>query len=168
MLRGDTVFKVRFNGLEAYSKEIFNEKVDNSKQSNTPWFDKMKINPHDMGVYSNESELPVKYLFFIKLDTMVSGCSIKKYNDNTFERKEHWFKPKMQIIQNIGGTIRGSDLIPIGNNGTILPIEIPSIDTNELCIKRIEFVNQLFEECEVYQLRGQLEDITEFINKTIS
>ena len=74
----------------------------------------------------------------------------------------------MQIIQNIGGTIRGSDLIPIGNNGTILPIEIPSIDTNELCIKRIEFVNQLFEECEVYQLRGQLEDITEFINKTIS
>lgn len=74
----------------------------------------------------------------------------------------------MQIFQNISGTIRGTDLIPIGNDGKIIPLNLPSLDNEELAIKRIEFINNLFEECDVYQLRGQLEDMTMIINDIMS
>lgn len=165
MLRGDLKFKTRANSLEAYSKNILQDKIQNFEQTNTPWFTKINISPNEIGISTNSNALPVKDIFFVKLDSLVKGCAVTKYNSNYPERREYWFKPKMQIIQNIGGTIRGTDLTPIGNNGTLVPIEIPSLDTKDLYIDRINFVNSLFDNCDVYQLRGELEVMAEIINR---
>lgn len=164
--RGDHVFKVRANGLKTYSKEIYNKKM--KINSDTPWLDKAKILPEDVGVNTDDNITEIKYIFFVKLDTLIDGCTVKKYNRNNPEETDNWFKPKMQIFQNISGTIRGTDLIPIGNDGKIIPLNLPSLDNEELAIKRIEFINNLFEECDVYQLRGQLEDMTMIINDIMS
>jgi hypothetical protein len=167
MLRGDLKFKARANSLNAYSKNILQNKICDFKQINTPWFTGINIKPNEMGVFTNSDFLPVKYIFFIKLDPLVKGCTITKYNNNFSERKKYWFKPKMQIIQNIGGTIRAVDLTPIGNDGTLVPIVIPSLDTKDLYVNRINFVNSLFENCEIYQLRGELEVMTELIDEIV-
>ncbi len=166
LLRGDNVFKVRANGLKKYSQEIFEKNMD--IHSDAPWLDKAKINPEDIGVKTNNDSSEIKYIFFIKLDTMIDGCTMKKYDKFNSMKKDDWFKPKMQIYQNISGTIKGSDLIPIGNKGNILPIDLPSLDNNKLSLKRINFINNLFDKCEVYQLRGQLEEMTNIINRIIS
>jgi hypothetical protein len=168
MLRGDLRFKARANSLHAYSKNILQDKINNFEEINAPWFTGINISPGEMGVFTNNNFLPVKYIFFVKLDVLVKDCTIIKYNGNPLERKNFWFKPKMQIIQNIGGTIRAVDLTPIGNNGTLVPIEIPSLDTADLYIERINFINFLFDKCDVYQLRGQLEVLTELINEIVS
>ena len=168
MLRGDTIIKVRYNGLEAYSKEIYEDRVDATATDENPWFKKMKILPDEIGITSNKGVSAVTNLFFIKLDVLVNGCSVTHYNDNNYERKEHWFKPKMQLLQNIAGTIRGTDLIPLGNDGNLLPIVIPSLDNDELCLNRIKFINSLFESCDIYQLRGQLDSVTKHINDILS
>ena len=166
LLRGDNIFKVRANSLKKYSQEIFEKNMNTD--TDTPWLDKAKIKPEDIGVKTNNETSEIKYVFFIKLDTMIDGCTVKKYDKcNTIE-KDDWFKPKMQIYQNISGTIKGSDLIPIGNNGKILPINLPSLDNNILSSERISFINNLFDRCEVYQLRGQLDEMTNIIKKIIS
>lgn len=164
MLRGDLKFKTRANSLGAYSKNILQDKIQNFEQINTPWFTKINISPNEIGVSTNSNVSPVNYIFFVKLDPLVKRYTVTKYNSNHPERREHWFKPKMQIIQNISGTIRGTDLTPIGNDGTLVPIEIPSLDTKDLYINRINFVNFLFDNCDVYQLRGELGAMTEVIN----
>ena len=55
-----------------------------------------------------------------------------------------------------------------GNDGRVLPLVMPSLDKDELCHHRIAFVNELFEKCEVYQLRGQLNAITEAVDKVMN
>ena len=103
----------------------------------------------------------------MKLDSHVNGCTIKKYGLNEDERRDFWLKYKMQILTNIGGTIKGNDLIPIGNDGTILPIIIPDFDNSIYAKKRIKFINDLFDKCEVYQIRGKLDNVVEFINNKV-
>lgn len=166
LLRGDNIFKVRANSLKKYSQEIFEKNMN--ADTDTPWLDKAKIKPEDIGVKTNNENSEIKYVFFIKLDTMVEGCTIKKYDKCNIMETDDWFKPKMQIYQNISGTIKGADLIPVGNNGKILPIYLPSLDNNVLSAERISFINNLFDRCEVYQLRGQLDEMTNIINKIIS
>lgn len=166
LMRGDNVFKVRANSLKKYSKEIFEKEMNTN--SKTPWLDKAKIKPEDLGVKTNDEISEIKYIFFIKLDTMIDGCTIKKYDKTNGTEIDDWFKPKMQIYQNISGTIKGSDLVPVGNNGEILPINLPSLDNKKLSIYRINFINDLLSKCEVYQLRGQLEEMTNIINNIIS
>ena len=166
LLRGDNIFKVRANSLKKYSQEIFEKNMNTD--TDTPWLDKAKIKPEDIGVKTNNETSEIKYVFFIKLDTMIDGCTVKKYDKCNIMETDDWFKPKMQIYQNISGTIKGSDLIPVGNNGKILPIYLPSLDNNILSAERISFVNNLFDRCEVYQLRGQLDEMTNIIKKIIS
>lgn len=166
LLRGDNIFKVRANSLKKYSQEIFEKNMN--ADTDTPWLDKAKIKPEDIGVKINNENSEIKYVFFIKLDTMIDGCTIKKYDKCHIMETDDWFKPKMQIYQNISGTIKGADLIPIGNNGKILPIYLPSLDNNILSAERISFINNLFDRCEIYQLRGQLNEMTNIINKIIS
>lgn len=164
-MRGDNVFKVRANSLKKYSNEIFAKEMNTNTE--TPWLDKTKIKPENIGVKINNEISEIKYIFFIKLDTMVDGCTVKKYDKTNLLGSVDWFKPKMQLYQNICGTIKGSDLIPIGNNGEILPINLPSLDNENLSVTRINFINDLFNKCEVYQLRGQLEEMTQIINNII-
>lgn len=166
LLRGDNIFKVRANSLKKYSQEIFEKNMNTD--TDTPWLDKAKIKPEDIGVKTNNETSEIKYVFFIKLDTMIDGCTVKKYDKCNIMETDDWFKPKMQIYQNISGTIKGSDLIPVGNNGKILPIYLPSLDNNILSAERISFINNLFDRCEVYQLRGQLDEMTNIIKKIIS
>ena len=166
LLRGDNIFKVRANGLKKYSKEIYEKSI--LAPSDTPWLDKARIKPEDIGVKIDKNSSEVKYIFFIKLDTLINGCIVKKYNKGNIKQQDDWFKPKMQIYQNISGTIKGSDLIPIGNDGRILPLYLPSMDNEKLALNRIEFINNLFDKCEVYQLRGQLDKMTKIINEIIS
>ena len=166
LLRGDNVFKVRGNGLKEYSKEIYEKNM--SVSSDSPWLDKARIKPEEIGVKTDNSSSEIKYIFFIKLDTLINGCTMKKYNKSSIKEKDDWFKPKMQIYQNISGTIKGSDLIPIGNDGNILPLNLPSMDNEKLALNRVEFINNLFSKCEVYQLRGQLDEMTRIINEIIS
>ena len=166
LMRGDNVFKVRANSLKKYSQEIFKKEMNTNTE--TPWLDKAKIKPEDIGVKTNNESSEIKYIFFIKLDTMIDGCTVKKYDKNNNAETDDWFKPKMQIYQNISGTIKGSDLVPVGNNGEILPINLPSLDNMNLSVARINFINDLFKKCEVYQLRGQLEEMTNIINNIIS
>ncbi len=166
LIRGDNVFKVRANSLKKYSQEIFEKEMNINTE--TPWLDKAQIKPEDIGVKTNNKISEIKYIFFVKLDTMINGCTVKKYDKNNYEESNKWFKPKMQIYQNISGTIKGSDLVPVGNNGKILPIDLPSLDNKNLSIARINFINDLFNKCEVYQLRGQLREMTNIINNIIS
>jgi len=104
----------------------------------------------------------------VKLDPLVSGCKVTKYHSDKPEYNHIWFKPKMMILQNIAGTLRGVDLIPIGNDGSVLPLVIPTLDNEVLCQYRITFVNELFAKCEVYQLRGQLDAMIEAIDEVLS
>lgn len=166
-LRGDTSFGFRSNGLVAYSEELYKE-IAASKDATLPWYDKIRLSAQELGVMSGVEALPVKAVFFVKLDSLVSGCTITKYHRCEPEENHIWFKPKMMILQNIAGTLRGVDLIPIGNDGSVLPLAIPSLDNDELCGYRIAFVNQLFEKCEVYQLRGQLDAMVEAIDRIMS
>lgn len=165
-LRGDTSFGFRHNGLAAYSEALYTDVV-NTKGSSLPWYDKTRLSAQELGLMSGVNPLPVKAVFFVKLDSMVSGCTITKYHSLQSEDNHIWFKPKMMVFQNIAGTLRGVDLIPIGNDGKVLPLVMPSLDKDELCHHRIAFVNGLFEKCEVYQLRGQLDAITEVIDKVM-
>lgn len=166
MLRGDQIFKVRLNGLRAYSKDIYENEAKKFTDRSEPWYNKSQITAEDIGIKLTEGIYPIKYIFFVKLDSLVEGCTINKYEKN--KNEETWFKPKMQLFQNINGTIRGSDLIPIGNNGKLLEIIIPSLDTNKLYLNRVNFVNEMFNKCDIYQLRGQLEDITNFVKEKMN
>lgn len=167
LLRGDTVFKVRHNGLEAYSKQLFVQKVSQNDTSNTPWYSKLRLSSDEMGIATTDNATPVRLVFFIRLDPLVEGLRITEYSGLAEERRQLWFKPNMMILQNISGTIRGVDLIPIGNEGTLLPLELPSLDTKEFSDYRKDFVNRLFSYCRVFQLRGQLAPITEFIDQAL-
>lgn len=163
MLRGDQEFKVRLNSLKAYSKKYYEDELTKFNDNKELWYNKSKIKPTDIGVNLSTGVNVITHIFFIKLDTLVDGCIINHYNSN--KNVDKWFKPKMQIFQNINGTIRGGDLIPYGNDGIILDIVISSLDTDELYKRRVKFINDLFNSCEIYQLRGQLDDITIFVNE---
>ena len=121
----------------------------------------------DLNIAGKDEIAEVKYIFFVKLDSLVKGCNVKKYNLNEEERRNFWIKYKLQILSNIGGTIKGNDLIPVGNDGGILPLVIPSLDNSTFVKKRIKFINKLFDKCEVYQIRGELESVTNFINNVL-
>ena len=166
-LRGDTTFGFRHNGLAAYSEELY-ENITNSKDTALPWYEKTRLSAHELGVMPGVDLLPVKAVFFVKLDPLVSGCKVTKYQCDKPEYNHIWFKPKMMILQNIAGTLRGVDLIPIGNDGSVLPLVIPTLDNEVLCQYRITFVNELFAKCEVYQLRGQLDAMIEAIDEVLS
>lgn len=163
MLRGDQEFKVRLNSLKAYSKKYYKDQSTKFDDNKELWYNKSKIEPGDIGVNLSTGVNVITHIFFIKLDALVDGCVINHYNSN--KDVDKWFKPKMQVFQNINGTIRGGDLIPYGNDGIILDVVIPSLDTEELYKRRVKFINDLFNSCEIYQLRGQLDDITMFINE---
>lgn len=158
VLRGDSLFKVRANGMQAYSPN------DNSVMSNTniPWYEKKIIETEELGIRKTDKALKLKYIFFVKLDALVENSSIIKYSSE--DENDRWFKQRMMVLQNISGTLRGVDLIPTGNDGMVLPIFIPSVDTIQLSMFRTEFINALFSDCEVYQARGQLDEITKFID----
>lgn len=165
VLRGDAVFKVRANGLKAYSDELYSSSSI-GKKSDTPWYDKMLISTNEIGIKVFDRSTVLKYIFFVKLDSLVERCSILKYEK--CDNKDKWFKPRMMVLQNISGTLRGADLIPAGNNGDILPLHIPSVDNEELSLYRVNFLNSLFNDCTLYQLRGGLCEITEFIKSTLN
>ena len=125
----------------------------------------MVISTNEIGIKVFGRSTILKYIFFVKLDSLVEKCSILKYEK--CDNKDKWFKPRMMILQNISGTLRGADLIPVGNNGDILPLHIPSIDSKELSLYRVNFLNNLFKDCTLYQLRGGLREITEFIKSVL-
>lgn len=163
MLRGDQEFKVRLNSLKAYSKKYYEDESTKFDDNKELWYNKSKIKPNDIGVNLSTDVNVITHIFFIKLDALVDGCVINHYSSN--KDVDKWFKPKMQVFQNINGTIRGVDLIPYGNDGIILDVIVPSLDTEKLYKKRVKFINNLFSSCDVYQLRGQLDDITKFVNE---
>jgi hypothetical protein len=164
MLRGDTFLNVRYNGLEAYSKTIYKDKVNKINNENNPWYEKMSLPLDELNIMTDKGIKTITHIFFVKLDTLIDGGSITFFDKNTSDVKNNWFKHRMQIHQNIGGTIRGTDLIPIGNSGNLLPIVIPSLDEDVFSLKRIDFINDLFRLCDIYQLRGQLDYITQHIH----
>ncbi len=166
-LRGDTSFRFRLNGLKAYSENYYKEKTNNKNKSDLPWYDKLKVSPEELNIVFKKESTNIKYIIFVKLDALMDGFTVKKYNSNYDERSDFWLKYKMQILSNIGGTIKGNDLIPLGNDGTILPLVVPDFDNKLLAKKRIKFINNLFEQCEVYQLRGQLDGIADYINNLL-
>lgn len=128
MLRGDQEFKVRLNGLKAYSQKYYEDESTKFNDNKELWYNKSKIEPDDIGVNKSSGSHAITHIFFVKLDTLVEGCVINHYNCKS--EVDKWFKPKMQLFQNVNGTIRGSDLIPYGNDGKILDIVIPSLDAN--------------------------------------
>lgn len=162
VLRGDSLFKVRANGLEAYSRGD-NNGIEVSVKTETPWYEKSIIEADELGVVTSDKQYKLKSIFFVKLDTLIDKMSALKYDKNV--DNDRWFKQKMMVLQNISGTIRGVDLIPTGNEGTVLPLYIPCVDTIEKSMFRRRFLNELFQDCEIYQTRGQLDDITEYINE---
>ena len=166
-LRGDSSFRFRMNSLKAYSKEFYEEKSKQSNKSDLPWYDRLKMSPEDLNIEFKKESTEVKYIIFVKLDTLVKGCTVKKYSDDFKERRDFWLKYKLLILSNIGGSIKGNDLIPIGNDGTIIPLNIPNFDNSYLSKKRINFINKLFDKCEIYQIRGELDSVTDFINNLL-
>ncbi len=166
-LRGDKSFRFRLNSLETYSKSFYDDTTKNHNKKSLPWYDKLKMSTDDLNILRKEGSTQVKYIFFVKLDSLVKGCNVKKYDLNEEERRDFWLKYKLQILSNIGGTIKGNDLIPVGNDGNILPLVIPNFDNSKNIKKRINFINKLFDKCEVYQIRGELESVTEFINNLL-
>lgn len=162
-LRGDTKFKFRENSLKEYCKDS-KEKIITTEKNENPWYERIVMEADDLGVSVMQNILPVTKLFFVKLDPLIEKCNVTKYSTNYDERKKYWFKPKMMFYQNISGTIRGVDLIPIGNNGEILGLNIPVIDTAQMSSFRSKFINELFDKCDVYQVRGPLNDVLYTIN----
>ena len=158
VLRGDSLFKVRANGMQAYSPKG----DDELSKTNTPWYEKKIIETDELGINKADKALKLRYIFFVKLDALVKNSSIIKYSSD--DENDRWFKQRMMVLQNISGTLRGVDLIPTGNDGMVLPLFIPSVDTIKLSMFRNEFINALFSDCEVYQARGQLDEITKFID----
>lgn len=168
MLRGDCIINARMNGIEVYSTELFQNIKQNNLGSSNPWNQKLNLIPSDMGITVNKGVHNVTHIFFVKLDVLVKETKLTKYIPNNPDIDKNWFKHKMQIFQNIGGTIRGTDFFPSGNGGEILPIVIPSIDDKDLYMKRINFINTLFEQCEIYEIRGKLDSVTHIINNILS
>lgn len=160
VLRGDSLFKVRANGMQVYSNDS-NDALGKT-ETDTPWYEKQIIATEELGILKADKALKLKYIFFVKLDALVKNSSILKYS--TEDENDRWFKQRMMVLQNISGTVRGVDLIPTGNDGMVLPLFIPSVDTIQLSMFRTEFVNALFSDCEVYQARGQLDEIAKFID----
>lgn len=165
ILRGDAEIKARLNGLKAYSQKYFDENKNAINDINSLWYSKVNINPKSINIKISNNEYKVTHIFFIKLDTMIEKCSLIDYKLN--RNHNEWLKPKMQLFQNISGTIRGSDLIPYANQGNILKIVIPNLDSQELYLNRIDLINNIFDNCHVYQLRGSLEKILKEINKIL-
>lgn len=163
LLRGDTEFKVRSNGLAAYSQKLYNDKIKNDGE--LPWYDRTYLSADELGIKINNVTSPITNLFFVKLDNMISDLKVIEYSCEIGSRQKYWFKPKLLIMQNISGTICSSDLLPMGNDGSILPLRIPDIDNDDLFRYRILFVNSLFEKCRVFQLRGQLDPMVEYIRQ---
>ncbi len=166
-LRGDKSFRFRLNSLEAYSKSFYDDTTKNHNKKDMPWYDRIKMNANDLNISVKDESTKVKYIFFVKLDPLMKGCNVKKYDLNEEERRDFWLKYKLQIFSNIGGSIKGNDLIPVCNDGTILPLIIPNFDNSTYIKRRINFINKLFDKCEVYQIRGELESITDFINNLL-
>ncbi len=165
MLRGDCVINARLNGLELYSKKISND-VDTGKKGNVnPWNQKYNIDPRELGIQTDYEEREVNFIFFVKLDVMMDEVRITKYEGAGRDKNKNWFKHKMEVYQNIGGTIGGTDAIPYINNGKIAPMIIPSLDRKELKRRRIKFINDIFESCEIYEIRGKLEEVTDAVDK---
>jgi len=163
LLRGDTEFKVRSNGLAAYSQKLYNDKVKDDGA--LPWYERTYLSAEELGIKTRNVTSPIINLFFVKLDNMVSELKVIDYTCGIENRIKYWFKPKLSIMQNISGTICSSDLLPMGNDGSILPLRIPDIDNDDFFRYRISFVNSLFEKCRVFQLRGQLAPMVEYIRQ---
>lgn len=168
LIRGDTEFKVRYNGLEAYSPQLFSQKVGKDQSVELPWYSKLHLSPEDMGINVSTRAVPLQLIFFVRLDPLVDGVQMTEYPADLKARREQWFKPNMMVLQNIAGTIRGVDLIPIGNDGTLLPLVLPSMDTQEFSRHRTMLVNTLFSTCRAFQLRGQLEPMLARIDELLS
>lgn len=163
-LRGDNEIKARMNSLKAYSKKYY-EKCNDDLINKELWYSKVTIDPQNININLADSTYEVSYVFFVKIDTTIEECSLICYDvDNSYSK---WLKPKMLILQNINGTIRGDDLVPYGNDGKLLKLVIPDLDTTQFYLNRIELVNKIFENCKVYQLRGPLDKIAEKMNDII-
>lgn len=165
MLRGDCVINARMNGLEAYSTSMYREVMNKEKGISNPWNQKTNLDPTELGMSIDTEKRKITHLFFVKLDVLIDKVSVTKYSATAPDIKKNWFKHKMEIYQNIGGTLKGTDFFPSGNGGEILPIVIPSMDSDELNKERIIFLSKLFESCEIYEVRGKLEEVTETINE---
>ena len=167
-MRGDAAFRVRYNGLEAYSPQMFAQKTENRRTAEPPWYNKLSLLPEDVGVVTSTGNTPVRFLFFVRLDSMIEGVKVTEYPSDAEARRKFWFKPIMMVLQNITGTIRGSDLIPVDNSGILLPLVLPSLDTPKWSRQRVSFVNTIFSSCRVFQLRGQLEPMAKLIHQLMA
>lgn len=167
MLRGDCVINARMNGLEAYSVDLLSRVKNGEKGETNPWNSKVNISPDELGIDVDIQKRRIDYIIFVKLDALVENVLVTRYVKDQPDKNKKWFKHKMEIYQNIGGTIKGTDCFPSGNRGEIIPVEFPSIDTNDLWKERVNFINKLFENTIVYEIRGKLDDVLDEIEKIV-
>lgn len=155
ILRGDTSIRIEEN------KSIKSTDKMDLKLAEKTWYDKKIIDKNSIKVSTKYNKL--NYIIFVKIDDF-NEFKFRKYDKCNAVQ---WFRQKYILYQNLSGTLRGVDLMPLDSNGMILPLVVPKFDSNEMAINRQNYINNLFEICEVYIIEGSLDKILKKINSIV-
>lgn len=142
--------KIRKSTLKQYNKEICS-KIFGQENDEKSFDCKMILSPEQMGFRNAMDKDIEKYdkieFYIIQLDSL---------NTQLKHRIDFNYKLSMQLYEDLNREINGSEVYININNK---PIYVPSLDTKELCINRINFINHFMKNYFSGVLMGGLQEL---------
>lgn len=152
---GTKIFRVRATTIKDYNKDL--EKFFKTS-SNDEWTQIAIIRPSEIQVMVEKSAVPIQAIYYVHLYPPGHNFIVKEV-DKLFSR--------VYLYQIFSEYIRGSAIVPLVGKDLRFSNYLPSLETRETFLKRIQFINWIINNKNYKYIAGELADICRFINRNL-
>ncbi len=162
LLRGDPTLNFRLKSLLRYSEDMARTIFGDIRPGTPAWLVKRRLNPEEIGLKSSATPTPITDFVFIKLDDTAEKLSVREISGpckGAHEDRDARLLAKIALFEELCRLIRGSGFTPFDSNLDYADFYIPSLDRPDYLARRLAFLEGLFGQCQVRDIRGRLEDV---------
>lgn len=155
---GTKIFGLRLSAIRGRFPELLYLFPDRSQRS---WTTKAFVTPQEIGIEVENDPRPLRKAFMVYIDsTKTDKLSVYKMDDL-------WIRN--YLYENFSRYLRATALVPFGASSGDFLDYLPSLDTPQFHQKRIQFINNLINDVEIWNVSsGNMNEIRDFIYQKTS
>lgn len=154
LLRGDASINCRLAGLKDYSSSLNQRIFGHIDHIDFPWRVKKVVSPEALGIKGYEEECAITHFVFLKLDATATRPFMQELTEN--QDRDALLLAKVAVFQEICGIIRGALYAPFDSDLKYVELFVPCLDNPEFLRRRVCFMETLFSQARVMEVRSDL------------